>query len=51
MWYARRRSDNKEFLACSIFINRKTGESGINGTAADGERASLPDGTYCFYRR
>lgn len=51
MWYVRRLSDGKEFLAYSITINRETGYSGIFGVAYDGEKAELPDGTFDLYKR
>jgi hypothetical protein len=51
MWYVKRISDGKEFLACSMFINRHTGDSEINGVSNDGEKAELPDGSFELYKR
>jgi hypothetical protein len=51
MWYVRRLSDGKEFLACSMTINRETGYSGVFRVACDGEKAELPDGTFDLYKR
>ena len=51
MWYAKRLSDGKEFLATSIYVYKTTGVSGVNGVASDGEKVELEDGTFDFYRR
>ena len=51
MWYAKRLSDGKEFLATSLYTYRNTGASGVNGVAKDGEKTELLDGTFEFYRR
>lgn len=51
MWYAKRLSDGKEFLATSIYVYKNNGSSGINGVSFDGEKAELEDGTFELYRK